>query len=86
MKTHTLTQCRLVKRVNATTTREQMAYIPTRYAKENNVIKIKDANGVWEDGWRVLFIYHTIDDVVSARQSIKKHRKNTGDSLKKEKK
>ena len=86
MKLNTITQCLLTKRIDDTTTRQQMAYIPTKYARTNSVIKIKLANGEWEDGWRVEFVYDTIDDVVSARQSVKRHRKNTGDSLPKENK
>ena len=80
-KKQSLTQCRLVKRLDETTTVEQTAYIPTKYAVTNSVIKIKKDDGTWDDGWNVLFVYGTIDDVVSARQSRKRHRKNTGDSL-----
>ena len=81
MKRHRITQCRLVKRIDDTTTVEQTAYIPSKYAVENTVVKIKREDGRWDDGWQVMFVYNSIDDVVSARQSIKRHRKNTGDSL-----
>jgi hypothetical protein len=74
------TQCLLVKHLAPNRTKEQMAYIPSKFAKTNNVIKIKVGND-WDDGWTVQFVYNSIEDVVPVRQSRKRHRKNTGDSL-----
>jgi hypothetical protein len=39
-------QCRM-KRKNA----NQTSYIPEQFARVGNIVKLKDQNGVWEDGW-----------------------------------
>ena len=73
------TQCKLEKENTHTT-----AYIPSKFAKLNKIVKIKTDDG-WDCGWKVIFVGHTINEVTNVRQQIKKHRRNTGDSLPKEK-
>lgn len=80
-KKESYTQCFLTKHIEDKTYLTQTAYIPTKFAKTGHVIKLMKSNGEWEDGWCVEFVYGTVDDVVSVRQSIKRHRENTGDSL-----
>jgi len=84
MKRTMYTQCLIVKQ-DGDRQISQTVWIPTKFAKAGNVIKIKDDSDEWEDGWNVLFTYSTMFDVLDAQQSFKKHKKNTGDSLQKEK-
>lgn len=62
---------------------EQTAFIPECYAKEDEVLRIRD-NGEWVDGWVVATVYawgpvtNALPDV---RAGIRQHRKRTGDSL-----
>lgn len=65
------TQCLLRK--NNT---EQVAYIPSKFAKLNKILKISGDNG-----WIVIQIGQCTDVVPNIRKAIKEHRKSTGDSL-----
>lgn len=62
----------------------QTSYIPDQYAKLGKVVKLlKDET--WEDGWEVIQRSDTaVDDAPDYRKAIRSHRKNTGDSMKKE--
>ena len=80
MKSTTYRQCALCRQ-DGDREIHQTAYIPTKFAKTGNVLKIKDDADEWVDGWEVLFCYSEIDDVVDVRQSFKRHKRNTGDSL-----
>ena len=80
MKFTTYRQCSLCRR-DGERSIYQTAYIPTKFAVTGNILKIKDDDNEWVDGWEVLFCYAEIDDVVDVKQSIKRHKWNTGDSL-----
>jgi len=56
-KETTFTQCKL-KRITVDRDCIHVAWIPFRYAKIGNVIKIKSL-GEWTDGWQVVEIYGT---------------------------
>jgi len=77
-------QCTLRKTLNPTTTRTQVAWIPEKYASEGKVIKIRNEDDQWDDGWVVL---SNGDTKRSEKQlpdyhaMIKGHRKKTGDAL-----
>lgn len=58
-----------------------MVFIPSKYAILGNVIKIKDDDGIWIDGWMVKETFITVEDIEFPSQAIKRHRKNTEDSL-----
>lgn len=62
----------------------QTCYIPEKFAKLGEILKIK-TNGVWKDGWEVTEVGTSIAGIPDIRKSIRGHRKNTGDSIKKEK-
>jgi hypothetical protein len=79
------TQCRLIKQ-EEDRKHIQICYIPSKLAKKDNVVKLMRTNGTWDDGWIVTDLYDQADDIYTARQSRKRHRKNTGDALPKEKK
>jgi hypothetical protein len=76
----TYTQCTLRKDNSY-----QTAFIPTKFATMNKVLKIKDENGNWEDGWVVIGKGSTVDEkhLPDSHAEIKAHRKATGDSMKK---
>lgn len=37
----------------------QMSWIPSEFAKEGKIVKLRDANDVWHDGWLVEHAYST---------------------------
>jgi len=60
------------------------SYIPQRFAKVGGVVKLKDENGLWVDGWVVERTSDTaveVSDVLDLHKAIRSHRKATGDSL-----
>jgi len=67
------TQCKLCKG-NA----QEMVYIPKKFAKKDNVLKIK-RNGVWDDHWVVTEVHGEVDETVldGIRRLWKKHRQHT---------
>jgi hypothetical protein len=87
-------QCSLAKQTvidgvnfgEPTTVATMISYIPARHAVLGNVLRIKRGD-YWEEGWKVMVVYNDSADVsFDVRKAIKRHEKNTGDSLKKEKK
>lgn len=75
------TQCSLEKDI-ANGVLKQVSYIPSKYAKLNNTIKLKSNSGEWENGWKVVSIGNQLDakDLPNSHAGIKGHRKNTGDN------
>ena len=43
-------QCRLVKKIRGGET-IQTSYIPAEFAREGRVVKLREDNGGWDDGW-----------------------------------
>ena len=64
----------------------QIAYIPDRNAKLNNLVSLR-VHGRWSTGWTVTKRYNTItrEELPDVHDEVKQHRKNTGDSLPKKK-
>ena len=59
------------------------SYIPTQFAKVGRVLKLKDSDDRWVDGWVVETVGDVIvesDRVPDYRKAIRNHRKSTGDS------
>jgi hypothetical protein len=86
-KTIYFRQCRLVKKIERGT-QHQTTWIPEPFACVGKILKLKDANGQWEDGWQVEQASQTRlaeDMLFDSHQGIRSHRKATGDSLPKEK-
>ena len=59
------------------------SYIPAKFAKVGRVLKLKNSDDHWVDGW----IVETVGDVIvegdttpDYRKAIRNHRKSTGDS------
>jgi hypothetical protein len=67
---------------------QQTSWIPEQYAKVGKVLKLRDDNNVWTDGWVVQLASQTRlaeDMITDYHRDIKGHRKATGDSLPKNK-
>ena len=75
-------QCAM-RRIVADTSVVTTAYIPTKFAKVGRVLKLKDSDDHWVDGWVVETVSGVIvqgDRVPNYRKAIRNHRKSTGDS------
>lgn len=77
-------QCRMYKKHSETCWSEQVSYIPEPYCVVGKVLKLRDEEGNWEDGWIVKtassyrFPEQSVPD---SHRDIKGHRKRTGDSI-----
>ena len=78
-------QCELVK-YEGMIRWETTTYIPEEFAILNKKLKLKDEEGEWDHGWIVHKIFSKTDSPPDYRKLIRGHRKQTGDSLPKEKK
>lgn len=43
-------QCRLVKKIRGGES-IQTSYLPAEFAREGRVVKLRDPDGAWDDGW-----------------------------------
>jgi len=43
-------QCRLVKKIREGES-IQTSYIPAEFAKEGRIVKLREDDGAWDDGW-----------------------------------
>ena len=80
-------QCTLTKRLGPTTTRTQIAWIPEKFVIKGKVLKIKDHNDEWENGWVVMSdggARKEEKQLPDYRSMIRGHRRQTGDALPKE--
>ncbi len=84
-------QCRLVKTIgrdDLRSTLTERAWIPQQFAQLLKTLKIKQVDGSWDDGWVVDHVGTKVlkeSQLPDSHRDIKGHRKNTGDSLRKEK-
>lgn len=73
-------QCYLCKNDNMF----QTSWIPEKFAVLNKVLKLRDPDGEWDNGWVVRRVsQNRIHDTPDSHKEIKAHRKATGDSLRK---
>lgn len=79
----TYTQCTLEKYNNCGGRTTQTSFIPSKFAVLDSIVRLKDACGIWEDGWLVISVGATVDEdfLPDSHKAIKEHRKKTGDSL-----
>jgi hypothetical protein len=77
-------QCKLRKINKSGTYTEQTSYIPEPFCVTGKVLKLKDSNDNWENGWIVLFASsNAILEPPNWHKEIKNHRKHTGDAMEK---
>ncbi len=72
-------QCVLQRQLTSETA--TTSFIPEKFANVGEVLKLKDSNGNWTDGWVVKSAGQLVDEPPDFRKAIKSHRKRTGDSL-----
>ncbi|MCC9607945.1 hypothetical protein LOC68_02500 [Blastopirellula sp. JC732] len=80
-------QCGLRRQLNDGTLRAT-SYIPEQFAKQGGVLRLRDEQDQWTDGWIVEEVGLAIldsDDVPDSHKAIRAHRKQTGDSSRREK-
>jgi len=60
---------------------EKVGWIPEKFAKEGGVIKLKNGDGTWSDGWIVDEVWGRLseENLPDFHREIKWHLKNTGD-------
>ena len=76
-------QCRLAKTIPEGT-KHQISWIPEEYANINSVVKLRDEDGNWDDGWVVRQAgQKSVEErfLPDLHKEIRGHRKSTGDSL-----
>ena len=64
------------------------SFIPQQYAKLGKVLKLKDHDDLWVDGWVVEKVGVSVVDACDLpdyRKAIRNHRKSTGDSSRRSK-
>ena len=78
-------QCRLSKKNQSGNETWQVSYIPAKFAVVGKILKLKDNNGEWDDGWKVISAGVPVEEKLlpDYRKQIREHRKNTGDSMSK---
>ncbi len=79
-------QCQLVKKEEVGT-RHQTSYLPERFAIQGKVLRLRNAEGTWEDGWVVEQASEarvSEDLLPDSHQEIKWHRRATGDAMPRE--
>ena len=54
MKKTTYRQCGLIRDLGNDRTVGLVSYLPVRFAKMNRIVKLKQDDGQWEDGWKVV--------------------------------
>ena len=75
-------QCRLVKRIDGGEL-AQVSWLPEPYASAGRVVKLRDADGAWDDGWVVVGAGDRRlrpDQVPDCHDLVKAHRRATGDA------
>lgn len=70
-------QCSLKKTIDDKSFRQYVAWIPSKFAVEGMILKIKDDNGVWVDGWEVVGVGASCEDseLVDHHRLHRDHRK-----------
>jgi hypothetical protein len=69
-------QC-ILRRGHTVTT----SWIPERFAEAGKVLKLKDDDGEWQNGWVVQSVHARLGEsrIPDSHLDIKRHRKKTGD-------
>ena len=80
-KTIAYRQCQLRKKHADGSASCTVSFIPEPYCIKNKVLKLRDKDGKWDNGWVVESAGARQVDILDAHDAIKQHRKNTGDSM-----
>ena len=76
-------QCGLLRDLGNDRSANIVTYLPARFAEMQKVVRLRQADGQWEDGWKVVKVGSNVDakDLPDSHRQIKGHRDQTGDSL-----
>ena len=80
-------QCTL-RRPNADqSTTTVVSYIPAKFSKIGNALRLRSDNGLWTDGWIVQMVGDSISeqDLPDSHLATKRHRQATGDATRRPK-
>ncbi len=80
MKKTRYRQCELEKAEGSTIGRV-VSFLPEKYSRVGEVVKLKDDDGNWSDGWVVKSVGDVAENPPDWRMAIRRHKQNTGDSL-----
>ncbi len=82
-KTATYRQCTLYKPCGKQSRKVMVSYIPEKFAQVGGVLKLKQDDDTWDDGWIVEAVGARVEeaDLPDPHKEIKSHRKATGDAL-----
>lgn len=69
-------QC-LLQNENAVLT----SFLPLKFAVVGMLLRLKNSDGVWEDGWIVKRKFSRVEAAPDPRRSFRQHEQSTGDSL-----
>lgn len=80
-------QCELRRRsFNGVSYDTYLSWVPEKYAVAGEVLKIRSEDGAWVDGWVVRAAYPESTDEPEHFPLVRRmHRRNTGDSMPKQK-
>lgn len=73
-------QCRLVRKHDDQAIDVLVSWIPDKFAKKGKLLKLKQNDGRWEQGWVVDHVYSQCmlyDEVKERSQDYKHHRKHS---------
>ncbi len=76
-------QCTLRRRESVGREVITTAFLPEKFARLEQVVKLRQADGVWSDGWRIEHIGTTMEqyEMPDVHVGIRRHRQATGDAL-----
>ena len=57
------------------------SFLPRKFAVIGMLLRLRDRNGAWEDGWVVQRKFALVEAAPDARRSVRQHEKSTGDAL-----
>lgn len=58
-------------------------YIPQKFAVKDSVVRLKEDDGSWSNGWIVKLVGPAVEEEMlpDSHEQIKAHRRTTGDSM-----
>jgi len=62
---------------------KQVTYVPEKFSEIGTVLRLRNEDMSWDNGWVVTSTGAIVDDPPDVRKGIRNHRKRTGDSLRK---
>ena len=76
-------QCGLRRDLTGDRSSNLVSFIPARFARQGRIVRLRDADGQWEDNWKVVSVgvARYENELPDSHKQIKSHLARTGDSL-----